>query len=266
MGVFRKTTNKIFGSNDNLRKVFVPCTAGTGSKKVSIKLFDRKGLIGDATSSVAQVKQRLETFFNGLDATLNLPASVAQNLQAFSFAVTVIRRDSSESERLAFGMMDFPVYLESSEGARPLSQDGGENLLTDHKIPARTRVKKTLSDGGVQFTWVDTKAEVKSFIKDEDEKIPGLGIPGTYFVPDIQSGCRKLGIIKMNLVIRNIVFELREDKFILVLKHEIGHMFGMDHEDDTLMDRKYKDVALHPDYTLDQIGVISEALTILSQS
>jgi hypothetical protein len=267
--ITRKTTDFFTGGDDRAKKllgIHPACRLGTGSKKVSIKLFDKKSLIGDTTSSVAQVKQRLETFFNDLDGTLNLPASVAQNLRAFTFEVTLIRRNSSDSERLAFGMMDFPIYLESTEGDQPLTEEGGENLLIDHNMPERTRVTLILSDGGVQRRWVDTYDEVKSFVKDEDERTPGIGVPGTYFVPGSQARCRKVGIIKINLLIRNIVFELREDKFILVLKHELGHMFGMDHEDDTLMDPKYKDVVHHPDYTVNQISVLSDALTILSQS
>lgn len=242
------------------------CKTGTGGKKVSIKIFDKKALAGNVTSSLGQVKQNLETFFNNLHATANLPAAVAQHLQTFSFEVEFFTRNSTASERLAFGMMDFPVYLDSSAGIAPLTQKDGEDFITNHKLPELTKVVIKLPVGNeFQRTEVKTYLEIESFIKDEDQNVPGVGIPGPYFKPDSQAKCRKIGIIKMNLI-ENAVPALREAKFIGVLKHELGHMFGMDHEPGTLMERKIGDSLQHPNYTVNQVRVLNESLTVLSQS
>jgi predicted Zn-dependent protease len=102
-------------------------------------------------------------------------------------------------------------------------------------------------------------------MKDEDQKDLGIGIPGTYFIPGKQAECRKLAIIKMNLIKRNPVFDTREPKFISGLKHELGHMFGMDHENGTLMDPSNHEAANHPVYSPNQIRVLNEVLTIISR-
>jgi len=257
-------TNLFSCKPDRLRKIPTACVSAGGSKKVSIKVFDKKHLVGDATNSIEAVRQKLETFFNHLHEE-SLPPGVAQNLQSFSFEVLFIPRDSTAVERRAFGMMDFPIYLDTTEGAGALTEGPVQDLLEDHGIPELTKVKLIKSDTETQFRNVNSGDEIKSFMKDEDQKDLGIGIPGTYFIPGSQAQCRKLAIIKMNLIKRNPVFDSREPKFISGVKHELGHMFGMDHEDGTLMDPNNREAANHPIYTANQIRVLNEVLTIISR-
>lgn len=250
---------------DRLRTIATPCLPAKGNKKVSIRIFDKKSLLGDATHSVEKVRQTLETFFNGLHQTAGLPAPVAESLHSFSFEVLFIPRDSTLAERRAFGMMDFPVYLDSTDGVAPLTEGGGKDLLLAHAIPERTQVRLIVSASETQMRGVDSYDEIKTLIKDEDQTTVGAGLPGTYFDPPSQTKCRKLGLIKMNLVNRNPVFDKREPKLIFVLKHELGHMFGMDHEVGTLMDPQYDAVVNRQDYTVNQLNVLNQSLTIIGR-
>jgi hypothetical protein len=253
---------------DRLRKIATPCLPAKGNKKVSVRIFDKKSLIGDVTSSVEAVRKTLETFLNDLHKTEGLPSAVAQNLQAFTFEVTFTPRDSSADERRGFGMMDFPVYLETTEGTtltRPFTEGDGKDLLLAHAIPEETDVRKILSDSGVQTTRVHSYEEVKSFIKDDDQKDLGIAIPGTYFRPNSQSLCRRVAVIKINLIKRNLVLDLRQPKFISVMKHELGHMFGMDHETGTVMDPSNRDAMNHLGYEVNQLTVLNEVLTTISR-
>jgi hypothetical protein len=258
----------IFSGRQNTTGTLLPilpaCLPAGASKKVSIKLFDKQHLIGDVTNSVSGVRQTLETFFNRLHETAGVPPNVAQNLQNFSFEVLFIPRDSTPAERRAFGMMDFPVYLADLDGSQPLTEARAMELLRTHGIPQETRTRTTLDDGGVQTSPVHSLNEVKSFITDGDNKDLGVGIPGTYFMPDIQRRCRKLAIIKMNLVKKNAVIDVREAKFISGLKHEIGHMFGMGHEPGTVMDGDNREAIKHPRYTVNQLRVLNDVLTIIT--
>jgi hypothetical protein len=257
-------TNLFSCKPDRLRKIPTACVSAGGSKKVSIKVFDKKHLIGDVTRSIEAVRQKLETFFNRLHEE-PLPPAVAQNLQSFSFEVLFMPRDSTAVERQAFGMMDFPIYLDTTEGAGALTEGPVQDLLKDHGIPDLTKVKLIVSDTENQFITVKSRDEIKSFMKDEEQKDLGIGLPGTYFIQGSQAQCRKLAIIKMNLIKRNPVFDTREPKFISGFKHELGHMFGMDHEDGTLMDPNNREAANHPIYTANQIRVLTEVLTIISR-
>ena len=260
--------SNLFCSPEKLRTIPTPCLSARGSKKVSIRIFDKKSLIGDVTSSVAAVRQALETFFNGLHQTAGLPAAVVQNLQSFSFEVAFTPRDSSKDERRAFGMMDFPVYLETTEDktlTRPFTEGDGKELLLAHGIPDATQVKRIVSDTESRLINVHSHDEVKSFIKDDDQKDLGIAVPGTYFSPNTQTQCRKVAIIKINLIKKNLVPDLRQPKFISVMKHELGHMFGMDHESGTPMDPNNREAAKHADFTVNQIRVLNEVLTIISQ-
>jgi len=266
------TTNKItnfFKGKDDLAKrllkVQTACRAGTGGHTVFIKVFDRKNVLSDAAHSVGDVKQELETFFNGLGATPGLPAFHAQNLQAFTFAVTFTTRDSTKAERDGFGMMDFPVYLETTEGSRAFTTDDGEALLMAHKIPASTKVFSPIGDEEtVVPADLDPYAEVEKFIPKATAF--GAGVPGTYLTPHSQTNCRKVGIIKVNHLIAGINSVVtRQERFVVVLKHELGHMFGMAHVQQTLMDENYDEVVKHPAYTIGQLLIVSNTLSTLAQ-
>jgi len=271
MGCVTRSITDFFSSDESiaekLRKIYTPCLSAKGSKKISIRVFDKKSLIGDVTSSVEFVRQTLEAFFNDLHKTEGLPPTVKQNLQSFSFEVAFIPRNSTADERRAFGMMDFPVYLETTEETkitRTFTKGDGQELLLAHGIPEETQTKRIVSENEAQLPTVHSYDEVNDFIKDDESKDLGIGIPGTYFKAGSQSQCRKLGIIKINLIGRNLVPEKRQPKFISVMKHELGHMFGMDHEPGTLMDPDNGEAMKHTDFTVNQIKVLNEVLTIIS--
>lgn len=249
---------------ERLRKIYTPCPPAAASKKILIRVFDNKSLIGDVTNSVEAMWQILETFLNGLHQTVGLPAAVAQSLQTFTFEVAFLPRNSTADERRTFGMMDFPVYLETTEATRTFTEGDGKDLLLTHQIPEETEIRKILPDAAVQTRRVHSYDEVKDFIKDDDQKDLGVAIPGTYF-RNRQTQCRKLAIIKINLITKNLVLDLRQPKFISVMKHELGHMFGMDHELGTLMDPQNREAMNHPDYTVNQLTVLNQVLTIINQ-
>lgn len=266
--VTRKITNFFRGKDDlaeRLRRMQAACRAGTGGHTVFIKVFDRKNVLGDAAHSVGAVQLELETFFNGLSATPSLPPFQAQNLQTFTFVVTFITRDSTRAERDGFGMMDFPVYLETTEGSRAFTTDEGEALLMAHKIPSTTAVFiPTDEEGTVRHEPLEPYAAVEKFIPKSIAF--GLGIPGTYGVPHSQTNCRKLGIIKVNHLIAGVNSVVtRQERFVVVLKHELGHMFGMAHVPLTIMDENYDEVVKHPSYTIGQLLIVSGTLSTLAQ-
>ena len=87
-------------------------------------------------------------------------------------------------------MMDFPIYLDTTEGAGALTEGPVQDLREDHGIPDLTKVKLIVSDTETQFITVKSRDEIKSFMKDEEQKDLGIGIPGTYFIPGSQAQCR----------------------------------------------------------------------------
>ena len=268
MSIFRKTTNAILGSNDGLRRVFVPCTAGTGSKKVSIKLFDAKRLVGDVAPSGESVKNDLQSFLDNLKATAGLSATVKQTLETFSFEVEYFAREPSSAERDRFGMMDFPVYLENTAPPNAISTDQVEALLDAHRIPKKTFVKSVIEVNQIQTGPVDSYGQVREMFVEGESSDLGVGIPGTYFAPDdLHTRCRKIGIIVVNLI-KTFTEDATTKRLFGVLKHELGHMFGIGHQAGTLMDEKLKVVirAENNSYTADQIGILVQALNIISPS
>jgi len=250
--------------SERLRKMQPACRSGTGSKKVSIKVFDRKNVLSDAVHTVSAAKQDLETFFNSLSATPGLSAPIGQDLQRFTFEVTFVTRDSTKAERDAFGMMDFPVYLESTLGSTAFTPDDSKELLLAHKIPETTEVfAPTDDEGTVGHEPLQTYTEVENFIPKHD--VFGVGVPGTYLL-NAQTTCRKIGIVKVNDLIAGInSFDIRQNRFLMVVKHEVGHMLGMAHVKDTLMDKKFDVVITHPAYTIGQVLIVDSTLNTLAQ-
>jgi len=273
MGLLRKTTNAIFGSTPDvtelLRRVFTPCKPGTGSHTVSIKLFDAKHLVGDVAASGDSVRNELQLFFDNLKATPGLPAAVKQQLDTFTFTVEYFTSGPTALERQNFGMMDFPFYLETTDAPQALSVDDAQALLVAHQIPLKTFVKAEIHPHEIQTAPTLSYPQMKEMMEDEDQKEPGIGIPGTYFTREVtQTRCRKIGMIKVNFIKREPVGTIRTKKFIAALKHELGHMFGLGHQAGTLMDEKLS-VAIQPgneSYNLVQTQILVEALTILSQA
>ena len=266
--VTRSITDFFRGKEDiaeRLRRMQPACRGGTGGKRVFIKVFDRKNVLSDAAHSISEAKQDLEAFFNNLSATPSLPAPVAQDLQTFSFDVTFVTRDSNKDEREGLGMMDFPVYIETTIGSTAFTTDEGEALLLAHKIPEITEVfRPTDDEGTVAREPLQSYSAIDKFIPKHDAF--GAGVPGTYLMENSQTRRRKIGIIKVNDLIEGInSVEIRQKRFLLVLKHELGHMFGMAHDPNTLMDERY-DVAInHPNYSIGQVLILDSTLNILAQ-
>jgi hypothetical protein len=273
MGDITDTFRRLFGSkqkvNQTLVQIPTACLPAKGNKKVSIKIFGDGNLFGQVFSTAGEetsFRQGLETFFDDMDKTPNIDPVAVQLLQAFSFEVTFIKRDSTSAERAAFGMMDFPMYLRTTAaGSEQLTQSEGKKLLEAHKIPKKTIVMK-LSDGDDLAPAIedfDPFAEVAAFIP--DPTLFGVGIPGPYADVPSQLKCRKMGIIKVNDLVQGVAsFTDRQTRFLFVLKHELGHMFGLAHLENTLMARKLKDIATHPNFTKGQIFSISTGLAALS--
>ena len=268
MGSLTRSITDFFSSRDDLadrlRKMQPACRAGTGSKRVSIKVFDRKNVLSEAAHTVSAAKQDLETFFTNLSATPSLPAPIVQDLQTFSFEVTFFTRDSTKAERESFGMMDFPVYLETTVGSTAFTTDEGEALLLAHKIPETTEVfRPTDDEGTVAREPLQSYTAIENFIP--KHVAFGAGVPGTYLIENSQTRCRKIGIVKVNDLIEGInSAETRQQRFVLVLKHELGHMLGIAHDPNTLMDENYDVAITHPNYSIGQVLIVDNTLNILA--
>ncbi|MBK8568073.1 MAG: matrixin family metalloprotease [Saprospiraceae bacterium] len=71
----------------------------------------------------------------------------------------------------------------------------------------------------------------------------------------------------MNEIVGNIASEeFRRNKFLRVLKHELGHMLGLEHMPNTIMDESYTEVDNHELYTIDQVRIIAKVLPNLKKS
>lgn len=273
MGLFSKTTRFFRGGlSEEMRLLPKPCTPGWGSHVVSIKIFDRKGLLGDANLSAGQLKQELESFFDQVKEAAAEISEISPILNAFTFQVTYFDRDSTTQERNEFRVMDFPIYLESMEGASRFTYTDAEERLSTHGIPQKLSVfrynpsiKKivpaTITDrDGINSVY----GHVKDFL--ENDTSLGIGVPGAYYVPGHQYICRKIGFIKVDKIVHFVPHARRASKLIKVFQHEIGHMMGLAHDGDTLMDVKYEKNENYPMYSELQLHVISETLTRMSQS
>lgn len=219
--------------------------------------------VGDASGTM----QILESFYNHLHETAGLATADAQNLQTFNFKVKYLGRDSNAVEKQAFGMLDFPVYLITTSDPSPLTPDEGRTILEAHKIPEHIILKKfDINDSEIfahVFPYKESGNGLENFLS--DDAALGIGMAGSYFFPNSQSLCRKIGFVKVDKMIVNIPFGNRQNKFIAVMKHELGHMLGLLHRNDTIMHPDYDIVLTHPTYTAAQCKIISDALSALTQ-
>jgi hypothetical protein len=214
-----------------------------------------------------EVVNDLESFLRGLASQDKLETDVAARLSPITFNVTYEKKKPDQAEIDRFGVNDFPVYLLTATGLFNSTSDDIVSLLHSHRLPQKTLVYiRQRPAVPVPFDIFSYKDIENDWINKPD--VLGFGFPGLYFIPGGQNACRKLGIIKMQGdMIENLPSpDRRRKKIVSVLKHELGHMFGMKHQDQTLMDPKY-DVSVEFDsYTNDQLWIAGRALELLLQS
>lgn len=211
-----------------------------------------------------EVRTDLETFLNGLATTNGLEAAVAAQLSAITFRVTYQTTSPGQAEIDQSNVNDFPIYFLTRTGVFQASTDDVLDLLGRHRIPDRTfvfRREGTLT--GPRPFPVDARGIINEDWSDKPS-ILGFGIPGTYFIPNSQARCRKIGIIKMQgFMSEHVPFALRRARIVGILKHELGHMFGLTHEDGTIMAKRYDLNSNHNEYTINQLWVVGRALDLL---
>jgi hypothetical protein len=207
----------------------------------------------------------MQNFLNGMDAAPGLPADIAANLASITFTVSYESRSPGREEIGRFGVTDFPIHLLTASGLVASSSRDVVDLMEAHRIPEETRVAEKPPPGeeGINLFPVFPYKTVKDDW-DEEKKVLGIGVPGTYFT-NVQTRCRKVGIIKMQgFMTENVPPARLPEKILFVLKHELGHIFGLRHTANTIMNDEYKlDVANR--YTNDQIFIINSALNSLIQ-
>jgi hypothetical protein len=256
------------GGNTELQTVYTPCRRGDGTKTVNIKIFDKHEFVNDMADP-DEVRGDLQNFLRGLATQKDVQPDVAALLAPITFNVTYNKTTPSQAEIDGLGVGDFPIYLLTATAPFDSPPDDIVSLLKSHRLPRQT------------FVFIRRRPDtvppepfpIQSFKEIEDDwankkDVLGFGFPGPYFIPRTQNMCRKLGIIKMKGgMIENLPFgDKRKKKIVSVIKHELGHMFGMKHEDLTLMDPKYDINVGFDSYTNDQLWIAGKALGLLLQS
>jgi hypothetical protein len=266
MDQVKKTTRTLLGgtnSTEPVRRIQPPCRRSDGNKVVTIKLFDKHQFVNDMATP-EEVRTDLETFLNGLATTSGLEAAVAAQLSAITFRVTYQTTSPGQAEIDQLNVNDFPIYFLTRTGVFQASTDDVLDLLGRHRIPDRTFVGRR--QGALPepvLAPVDPRGIINEDWSDKPSVL-GFGIPGTYFIPNSQTRCRKIGIIKMQgFMTENLPVDRRRAKIAGILKHELGHMFGLVHEDGTIMAKDYNLNASHTDYTINQLWVMDRAFALL---
>ena len=230
-------------------------------------VFDRHHLMTDMIDSQDMVTG-MQNFLNEMDASPGLPADVATNLSSIRFTVRYVPSSPGREEIERFGVTDFPVHLLTASGLVASSSRDIIELMEAHRIPERTAVRELLPPGEEGQEGHVTVAvfpyRVVENDWEENRQVLGIGIPGTYFGNN-QTVCRKIGIIKMQeFMIENVPMARLPERFLFVLRHELGHMFGLTHQENSVMAPSY-DIDLPSRYTNDQLFIVSTALNTLFQ-
>ena len=268
MGSVSDSISRLFcgGASSTLLNVPTPCLHADGTKNINIRIFDKHEFVNDMATS-DEVVGDLESFLRGLASQKDLEPDVATRLLPMTFNVSYEKARPSQAEIDQMPVNDFPIYLLTASGLFNSTSADIVSLMHSHHLPNKTIVYKR------QRPAVPVPFDINSYQDIEDDwankpDVLGFGFPGLYFIPHGQSACRKLGIIKMQgSMIENLpAGDKRRKKLVSVLKHELGHMFGMKHEDQTLMDPKYDINVQFPSYTNDQLWIAGKGLELLLQS
>jgi hypothetical protein len=261
-------TNLFSTGNKPGRRVYPPCLRGDGSKTVNIQIFDKGEFVNDMATPDELVSE-LQNFLRGLPSQKDLQPDVVALLSPITFNVSYEKKNPSKDEIDRFRINDFPIYFRTATA--PFNTPAADivSLLESHKLPEQTFVFKRRRPDPMP----PEPFPIPSYKDIEDDwankpDVLGFGFPGPYLIPRSQNMCRKLGIIKMQGgMIENLAFgDKRKKKLVSVLKHELGHMFGMKHEEQTLMDPKYDINFRFDSYTNDQLWIAGKALGLLLQS
>lgn len=268
MGSVTRSIKRFFASDDpvgtRLQRVFTPCLGGDGTKNINIRIFDEHALVNDMATP-DEVKNDLKNFLHSLPTQSGVEPAVAAQLSPITFDVTYDRTTPSKAEINQFGVSDFPIYLLTATGSFRSSADDVVSLLVSHRIPELTFVGRRQDANALVLSHVRAYQTLENDWAEQPD-ILGFGIPGTYFLPNSQTKCRKVGLIKMEgSMIKNLPPDKHRSKIVSVLKHELGHMFGLVHEANTLMDKDYEVNSKKDSYSPDQLWVVGRALESLLQ-
>lgn len=271
MGSVTRSITRFFASDDSvatrLRRVFTPCSHGDGTKNINIRIFDKHELVNEMATA-DEVVSDLQNFLNGLVSQTGLETDVLTRLSSITFHVTYANSTLDQAGIDHLGVNDFPMYLLTATGLINTTRDDIVSLLVSHRIPEQTFVFKRRRPDTVP----PEPSPVRSYKDIEDDwankpTVLGFGFPGPYFIPRTQNICRKVGIIKMQGgMIENLPFSARRKKLVSVMKHELGHMFGLVHEANTLMDKDYDVNSKFGGYSNDQLWIVARALELLLQT
>jgi hypothetical protein len=217
-------------------------------------------------TSSDEVVSDLQNFLRGLAARTDLEPDVVAQLSPITFDVTYANENPDQRQVDRFGPNDFPIYLLTATGSITSTRDDIVSLLVSHRIPELTFVARRHGAGAPLLSRINSYQDIEDDWANKPTVL-GFGFPGTYFVPRSQNVCRKLGIIKMQGgMIENLGPLGRRPKLVSVLKHELGHMFGLVHEANTLMDGNYDINSKIPSYSPDQMWVVARTLQVLLQN
>jgi hypothetical protein len=269
MGSVTRSITRFFASGDpvatRLKKIFTPCLRGDGTKNIDIRIFDKHELVNDMATS-NEVVSDLQNFLRDLAARTDLEPDVRAQLSPITFNVTYAKKNPDQDEIKRFGPNVFPIYLLTATGSITSTREDIVSLLVSHQIPEVTFVAIRHGQGAPLLSRVNSYQDIEDDWANKPTVL-GFGFPGTYFIPRSQSVCRKLGIIKMQGgMIENLGQMGRREKLVSVLKHELGHMFGLVHEANTLMDGNYDINSKKPSYSPDQMWIVVRALQVLLQN
>ena len=271
MGSVTESIKALFRSQpsivDQMLAMQQPCRAGGGvvNRNIRIRIFDKNKLMSEMATP-QDVAADLEAFLKGLPNTPGIEPAIAAGLTLYTFSVTYEESTPNQAQIDNFDHNDFPIYLRTVIPPFDSPTDDILKLLLAHRIPASSFFGRR-PDPTV-FETVPTELSYKSIEDSWTDKrtVLGFGIPGTYLDNRTHMRCRKIGIIKMrDFMTENIAPLNLRARIVAVIRHELGHMFGLPHEANTMMDERYDVNATFTHFTNNQLAVVQRALDLLTQ-